>query len=54
MESSQKPCLENAIIISIKGRVLGIYLEKTIIPKDICIPNVHCSDTNDSQSIVAV
>ena len=31
MESPQKPYLENAIIISIKGRALGIYLEKTII-----------------------
>ena len=38
MESSQKPYLENAIIISIKGRVLGIYLEETIIRKDTCIP----------------
>ena len=31
--------------------LLGIYLEKTIVQKDICTPNVHCSTIYNSQDI---
>ena len=33
--------------------LLGIYLEKTIIRKDTCYPNVHCSSIYNSQDMEA-
>ena len=33
--------------------LLGIYLEKTMIQKDICHPSVHCSAVYNSQDMEA-
>ena len=33
--------------------LLGTYLEKTIIQKDTCTPNVHCSIVYSSQDVEA-
>ena len=33
--------------------LLGIYPEKTIIQKDTCTPNVHCSTIYNSQDMEA-
>ena len=33
--------------------LLGIYPEKTIIQKDTCTPNVHCSSIYNSQEMEA-
>ena len=33
--------------------LLGIYLEKSIIRKDTCTPDVHCSTIYNSQDVEA-